>query len=301
MDIAVLDLGSSSFHLLHAFVHPGGRVTRLSAMREAVQLASGLRDGHLDRDSRVRAMAAVARLAARIGEIAPARLVVAATSAIREASNGPALCQEILGRHGLLVEVLSPIEEARLAFAGARSEDGGSDRVVAVDLGGGSLELAAGRALPSIVHSMSLGRLPRGCAESLARAVRAELAPVASALGKAGADRLLIASGTGRAVHRLVSAAPHLVRDELRAQLPRILSSSPGELAARGVATHRLATIGTAAVILEAVMGALGHTHASIVRSGLREGLALRQASYSGSPAPSPSMARRIVVTGAQP
>ncbi len=82
-----------------------------------------------------------------------------ATAAIRRASNGTELIDSIEEACGLRVVILSPEEEARLAFSGAARtlghEPAGSLGVV--DVGGGSSELVVGTAPDSVSWCTSFG------------------------------------------------------------------------------------------------------------------------------------------------
>ena len=71
-----------------------------------------------------------------------------ATEALRSAANGVELVSAIRDATGLTVEVLTPAEEARLAFVGATGTLGNTppDQLGVVDVGGGSSELVVGEA-----------------------------------------------------------------------------------------------------------------------------------------------------------
>ena len=66
------------------------------------------------------------------------------TSAIRDASNGLEVLDRIRERTGVELQVLSGEDEARLTFLAVRRWFGWSaGRLLVLDIGGGSLELAA--------------------------------------------------------------------------------------------------------------------------------------------------------------
>ena len=72
-------------------------------------------------------------------------LLAFATSAIREAPNGDEVLGRVLDESGVDLQVLSGEDESRLTFLAARRWFGwSSGRLLVIDIGGGSLELAAG-------------------------------------------------------------------------------------------------------------------------------------------------------------
>ena len=68
------------------------------------------------------------------------------TSAVRDAANGAEFARRVEDVLGFEARVLSGDEEARLTFAGATSLRHGTERVLVIDVGGGSTELVLGRA-----------------------------------------------------------------------------------------------------------------------------------------------------------
>lgn len=73
------------------------------------------------------------------------QLLVLATSALREAPNGGKILRKIEEAIGQPVTVLSGVDEARLTFLAARRWYGwDAGRLLVIDIGGGSLEVAMG-------------------------------------------------------------------------------------------------------------------------------------------------------------
>ena len=72
-------------------------------------------------------------------------ILVAATSAVREADNGGDFITQARRQVGLRVRVISGREEARLIhLAAAYAVGTGADRAVTIDIGGGSTEITLG-------------------------------------------------------------------------------------------------------------------------------------------------------------
>jgi len=91
-------------------------------------------------------LAAVERFVATARAQGAQGVVISATSAARDASNGPAFLAQARERVGLPLEILTGDEEARLSFASAFADFGGAGPLAMVDIGGGSTEVVLGDA-----------------------------------------------------------------------------------------------------------------------------------------------------------
>jgi exopolyphosphatase/guanosine-5'-triphosphate,3'-diphosphate pyrophosphatase len=153
MRLATIDLGSNTVRLLVADVDP---VTRAWSVVETAQrvtrLGEGLtRTGRLGPQPTERTAAVVGEYVARARRAAAERVLIVATSAVREAANGREFAAGLERLTGERVRVVTGEEEAALTLAGVLS--GLGDRgpsgagTLIVDIGGGSTEyiLAHGR------------------------------------------------------------------------------------------------------------------------------------------------------------
>ena len=142
--IAAIDIGSNSIRQILADVWPDGRIQIVDELKAAPRLGSGLAaHARLDDGAIARALDALRRMTMLARQQRANRIEVVATSAVREASNGDAFVAEVRRATGLRVRVLSGEQEARLAFRSALAHfELGAGRVVVMDIGGGSLELA---------------------------------------------------------------------------------------------------------------------------------------------------------------
>ena len=137
--VAAVDIGTNSTRLLIA---DGTR----EVARESIvtRLGEGVdRSGRLSDDAQQRVLDVLARFREQIGD---ARGAAVMTSAVRDAANGDAFAARVRETLGFEARVLSGDEEARLTFAGATSERHGAQRILVIDIGGGSTELVLGRA-----------------------------------------------------------------------------------------------------------------------------------------------------------
>lgn len=146
---AVIDVGTISVRLLVADV-VDGRPWPLVRKMEVTRLGQGLVPGGAFLPAaRVRTAEAVARLANEARLQGVERVLLAGTSATREASDGAEFVRTLGREHDLRAKVLTGEREAELAYAGAALDV--PDPVV-LDVGGGSTELitrlASGRICP---------------------------------------------------------------------------------------------------------------------------------------------------------
>ena len=143
--VAVIDMGSNSTRLLVADVDEG-HVREVSRTTRITRLAQGVdATGELAAEAIDRVLAALGDYRADIDRLGAQSVTAVATSAVRDASNGPAFLATLDQRLGLDARVLSGDEEARLTFLGATAaRPRTADPVLVIDIGGGSTELVIG-------------------------------------------------------------------------------------------------------------------------------------------------------------
>ncbi|MCJ7653589.1 MAG: exopolyphosphatase, partial [Actinobacteria bacterium] len=138
--VAVVDIGSNSVRLI-VYEDSGRAPAPIFNEKILCGLGRSLAStGRLDPDAVKRALRALRRFRALIGQLRVNQIEVIATAAAREAVNGPefiAQAERILDRE---ITVLSGTREAELAALGVVSGIHAADDF-AGDLGGGSLEL----------------------------------------------------------------------------------------------------------------------------------------------------------------
>lgn len=158
--LGVIDIGSNTVHLLIVDVRLGGRPVPQRSHKLTLRLMR-----YLDEDGAI-SDEGVDALVAAIGECAEiARsehlddFVVMATSALREAANGEEVVARIEREADVSLDILSGADEARLTFLAVRRWFGWSaGRILLLDIGGGSLEVAVGDdEEPAIALSVPLG------------------------------------------------------------------------------------------------------------------------------------------------
>jgi exopolyphosphatase/guanosine-5'-triphosphate,3'-diphosphate pyrophosphatase len=307
MRLGVLDVGSNTVHLLVVDAHRGAHPTPMHDDRSVLRLAEHVGDdGKLSKAGEKALLTAVQRAKQQAAAQRCDDLLAFVTSAIREADNGSAVLRRVREQTGVDLQVLSGEDEARLTFLAVRRWFGWSaGRLLVLDIGGGSLELATGRdEEPDVALSVPLGagRMTRrflpeaegggrpdlAALEALRSHADDVLAPVGEKLRGAGPPDLVAAtSKTFRTLARLAGAAPSgaglRVPRELTATgldqvigfVSRIESSALAEL--QGVSPQRAHQVPAGAVVAQAAMGAVDVPCVRICPWALREGVILRR------------------------
>lgn len=160
MRLAVLDVGSNTIHLVVVDGRPDGAFTVVGRERDTLRLAEAAFPSMRLPDQAVeRLVASVARMRAAADALQAGAIAGFATSAIREARNGLDVLGRVREATGVTIKVLPGVEEARLTYLAARRWTAFSARrLLVLDIGGGSLEVAGGEGeRPELAESLPLG------------------------------------------------------------------------------------------------------------------------------------------------
>ena len=211
MLLGAIDVGTNSIHLIVVELDPrfGTSRTILKA-REMVRLGGGdaLVKGHLSRKAVQRGVDAIVRFAGMAREAGAEEIRAVATSAVREAANRDEFIDAVRSASGVVVDVLSETEEARLIHLGVSRGFPLYDRTACImDIGGGSTEfIVADAQAPFFLHSVRLGALrlyerfirpgESNGYNRMVRHVREVLAPLAAPLADYRFDTMIGTSGT---------------------------------------------------------------------------------------------------------
>lgn len=301
--MGVLDLGSNTVHLLLVDAHYGAAPIPASKHKKQIRLSEHIdADGNIDRaliDSLVTFIEEGQELADDRGAT---EIISFATSAIREAGNGEAVIAEIRERTGLTIDVLSGDDEARLTFLAVRRWFGwSSGRLLVVDIGGGSLELASGEDEEpdaSVSLPLGAGRLTRmfvstdppteAEVKAMRKHTRAAIADAIGPLRRAGAPMLSVATSKTLKQLARIAGAPEsaegaYLRRRLKLsdvrQLVTLLSglSVSERTKLPGVSTGRAGQLLAGALVAEASMDLLEVEELDVCPWALREGVILRR------------------------
>ncbi len=144
MQAAVIGIGSNSVRVLVARNHDGV-FERICRDREGTRLFAGLDSRRmLKEESILKTAEAVRRMTAAVLRTGTENLSIFATSAARDAANGPELLKAIEEASGISPTILSGEEEARLSFFGASRAVKDECYCGVTDIGGGSTEIVTG-------------------------------------------------------------------------------------------------------------------------------------------------------------
>lgn len=303
MRMGVLDVGSNTVHLLLVDAHPGARPLPAYSHKTAVRLTE-LLDGHGKVSGKgVDRLVGLCAEAVQIAEDKGAESMLAfATSALRDALNGEKVISKIRDKTGLDLQVLAGEDEARLTFLAARRWYGwSSGRLLCFDIGGGSLEIAAGiDEGPDVAVSLPLGagRLTRDWltgdpppadeVRELRKHVRARVASVVGQVTRFGSpDQTVATSKTFRSLARIAGAAPseegpyvrrYLSREAMADNVVKLADMSASERARLpGVSAERAQQLLAGAVVADAAMDLFEVAELQICPWALREGVILRR------------------------
>jgi exopolyphosphatase/guanosine-5'-triphosphate,3'-diphosphate pyrophosphatase len=301
--LAVLDVGSNTVHLLVVDAHEGARPLPAHSDKAELRLAEHLTDdGHIDDTGQSRLIECVKHALEVAEDRGTEDLVAFATSALRDAPNGPEVLSAVRDKTGVDLEVLTGNDEARLTFLAVRRWFGwSSGRLMVIDIGGGSLELAAGiDELPDAVASLPLGagRLTRAMlpgdppsgshVKALRKHVRAQVAGKLRPFETLGeADHVVGTSKTFKQLARLAGApgadegerVPRMLSlVDLDKWVPKLAAMTYDERAELpGVSTGRAPQLLAGAIVAEAVMSLVDVEEVQVCPWALREGIILRR------------------------
>ena len=139
--VAILDLGTNTFHLLIADIKEEGKPVVVYRETIAVRLGEGgISKGHLSNEAFGRGIKAITTFKERIDQYQVTAVKSAATSAIRSASNGAEFIEKIKAETGLDLEIIDGKREAELIYLGVRAAVNMEHVSLIVDIGGGSVE-----------------------------------------------------------------------------------------------------------------------------------------------------------------
>ena len=288
---SVVDVGSNTIHLLVGSVEDGA-VVPIAGEKVSARLGAGVeKTGRLDGERLALAAEAItlfAGIAAMNGAPSPQIL---ATSAVRDAENGPELVERVRERTGLGMRLISGEEEAALGFRGALSAVSQEGPVLIVDLGGGSAQLILGDASEGPDRRVSL---PLGTNRTTERFV-VEDPPTDEELGAlrehvprllpdwdVGDARVVAVGGSARAVLKITQ--DRLTTERLWRLSGEIREHPSGVLAREhGLAPDRARVLPAAITTLATVLEHFGKEELMVARGGIREGTLLSLAEGRGA------------------
>ncbi len=303
MRLGVLDIGSNTGHLLVVDAHGGAAPLPAYSFKQPLRLAEHLDEGGAVTKTGVKALTDFVSEALVFAEDKGCTEMLGfATSAVRDAVNTDEVLDHVFAKTRVHISVLPGEDEARLTFLAVRRWFGwSSGRLAVFDIGGGSLEIAAGAdEAPDVAQSLPLGagRLTREWLQDeipdeetvreLRKKIRAEIARDAGTLLRGGRpDHAVATSKTFRSLARVCGAAPSgdgpLVRrtlpaDVLAKTIPKLVQmplEKKSDLP--GVSANRAHQLLAGALVADAVMDLFELPELDICPWALREGVILER------------------------
>ena len=166
MRLGVLDVGSNTVHLQVVDAHPGARPSPATNQKVELRLHEYLnKEGEITAEGVALLEESIADAISHAKEFQTEEILAFATSAIRDAKNGKDILDQINKKFEIDLQVLSGDDEAQMTFLAVRRWLGwSSGRLLVLDIGGGSLEVAVGddeRAEATISLPLGASRLTR--------------------------------------------------------------------------------------------------------------------------------------------
>jgi exopolyphosphatase/guanosine-5'-triphosphate,3'-diphosphate pyrophosphatase len=302
MRIAAIDIGTNSLHMIVVRVRPDLSFEVIDREKEMVRLGAGGLDGRaLTPEATHAALQVLSKFRRLADSHGVDETIAVATSATREAENGPEFLKAIAEKTGIRARVISGTEEARFIHHAAAYGVGlAGESIVAVDIGGGSVEITRGTGPNMEVgRSFKLGviRLTERFVKSdplaprderkLNRYIEAELGKYLDQIRRAGFDRVVGTSGTilslgavAQAERQQPSGASLRSRRISAKQLRRtrkmlVARDLQERLRVPGLEPRRADLAVAGAILLDAIVRRLGADDITLCDLSLREGLIL--------------------------
>ena len=298
MRLGVLDVGSNTIHLQVVDTHPGARPNPTFNHKVELRLTEYLtEENNISAEGIAELRLAIKNAIVHSKSVKTEELLPFATSALREASNGAEIIAAINKDFEIDLQVLTGEEEARLTFLAARRWFGwSSGRLLVIDIGGGSLEIASGiDEAPEVAVTLPLGasRLTKShlqgdpftakSVRSLRDYIETQLESVLPTLVRhEDSDRAIATSKTLRTLARLCGDwyggnGKNITIDAIRKISTRLAEMDSEERTKLpGVSANRARQIVAGAFVTESVMRNLDLDNLEICPWALREGIVLK-------------------------
>lgn len=297
-------MGSNTIHLQVVDAHPGARPTPASSQKFELRLTEYLDiNNHITDEGFDLLNHAITEVLKHAEEFKCEEILAFATSAIREAENGNAIIEKLQKIHEIDLQILSGDEEAQLTFLAVRRWMGWSaGRLLVLDIGGGSLEMAVGNdESASATLSLPIGaaRMTREhlsgdpytskSIKGLSQFVKESISQnVGGELLEHEADRFVATSKTFRTLARLTDywykdGGKTLEHSALVAAIEKLKDLTNAQRAdLPGVSASRARQLLAGAIVAESVMKHLKIDEVEICPWALREGIVLKWLDWMG-------------------
>jgi exopolyphosphatase/guanosine-5'-triphosphate,3'-diphosphate pyrophosphatase len=296
---AAIDIGSNSIRMLAAEVVSGSPLKTLASSRQVTRLGEGVfRTGRIGQSAMELCVNVLAQMAAEYRAVGVIGVRAVGTSALRDASNQDEFVKRASEALQAPVEVISGQEEARLIHLGVQNRwPHPSQRVLMIDLGGGSAELILsehGRMAQAFSKPLGALRLKEVFLKSdppearelhrMEEYIQERIVDAVKRFGDSPYDRAIATSATAAAVICAVNRVPRAKRetaDRLRATVSQVRrfyqEVSTGDLESRrripGIGPRRAEIIVPGVAMLLQVLREFRLPKLYYSSAGLRDGI----------------------------
>jgi exopolyphosphatase / guanosine-5'-triphosphate,3'-diphosphate pyrophosphatase len=299
--LSAIDIGTNSFHLIIAQIR-NDQFMVIDRSKEVVRLGLSSSDmKYITEEAMDRGVMALKRFKA-LSDLHNASIRAVATSAVREALNKAEFIRRVKTETDIDIEIISGYEEARLIYLGVlQSLPVYKDKVVVIDIGGGSTEFIYGqKGEISFAESLKLGsvrytqkffmgeKLDMNTLFDCRETVRGVITPILRNIDKRNVDHFIGTSGT---IYNIASIIKGIDRDdsgqtlndftftrkELSGAVDRILSYKTNFERSKisGLDSGRSDIIVAGAIILEQIFSEFKIKEMTVSDYALREGVVL--------------------------
>ncbi|OLQ75869.1 exopolyphosphatase [Photobacterium proteolyticum] len=290
-EIAAIDIGSNSFHMVVARVI-GQSLQIISRHKQRVQLASGLDEHHnLNQAAIQRGLNCLAMFAERLQGFEPENVRIAATYTLRQAQNVHVFLKRAESIIPYPIEIIPGTEEARLIYLGVAHTQPEKGRKLVIDIGGGSTELVIGEDFNTHLlyskhmgcvsynqHYFAKGKISAKNMATAKLAAQQKMESIANQYRNKGWQYAVGSSGTIKAIREVLIGQGYndgIITGKRLGQLTdKILSvKNADELDLPGLSDDRKPVFAAGVAILDAVFSSLKIDEMRFSDGALREGL----------------------------
>lgn len=290
--LAAVDLGSNSFHMMIARVR-SGQLEIIDRLKERVQLAAGFDENNdLTEEAIARGLACLERFGQRLRDLDSVDVRAVGTNTLRKAKNSDTFIDRAEEALGHPIDVISGHEEARIIYLGAAhalADDTG--RRLVIDIGGGSTEFIIGeRFEPKRVQSVHVGcvshtlrffpdgKLRRESFREATTAARVEIETFEREYRRMGWVSAVGSSGTVTAIDEVLRSngwsADGITRAGLRQLREHLIDVGRlSKVNLPGLSPERLGVLPAGLAILQGAFKSLKIDRMSVSPGAMREGL----------------------------
>jgi exopolyphosphatase/guanosine-5'-triphosphate,3'-diphosphate pyrophosphatase len=292
MKIAVIDLGTNTFHLLIVEITDNG-FEEVHRNRQFIHLAENgittIGDAPYSR-----ALKTMNQFGLDIIHYGAQKVVAKGTAALRRASNGAQFMQEVKAQTGITIETISGDEEAKLIYYGVRQAVKMTDeKMLIMDIGGGSVEfIIANKDQKFWAQSFPIGvavlfqrfhhqePIAKSDLKALQGFLQTTLEPLKNALKEYPADTLVGASGTFDVLEKVMTIN-HQTKNSADIEISEfqplhqrlIVANLEERLKMEDISNQRAKLIVVAVALLDFVLNHFQVKHIKVSNFAMKEGM----------------------------